>query len=143
MNIFSTATLATAALLAGLIATPATDARADGLPFADPGENAARIDGSIGRRAQDIYPVEIIAIDGRNIAPRPTIWLKPGEYELTVRADVRNPPGLSSVRRQSHNADGRNLVEVVVEAGKTYHVGSRHDRSNDRNPYQAVLYRVE
>lgn len=113
-----------------------------GLPFVQAGPEAARLDGALGRPTQYIYPVQFIEIDGRTIRPRQVIWVAPGEYTLTVRALIDNPPGLragSRLRRE----DGYNRISVSVEAGKTYSFGMQYKRDEPNNPYQAALYRVD
>jgi hypothetical protein len=112
------------------------------IPFASPGDDSAMIVGTIGRPAQFIYPVEFIAVNGRNIAPRDAIWPEPGEHELTVRGFVTNPPGLRSAGR-FRSEDGSNRIDVVVEAGNEYWVGMKYDRKRSTDPYRTVLYRVE
>jgi hypothetical protein len=110
-------------------------------PFADPGDNAGVVTGQVGQRSQFIYPVEFIEIDGRLIAARDILWLKPGKYELTVRGFVTNPPGLQRQSR-SRRDDGNNRITVVVEAGKEYAIGlKRTDRSTEER-YTTVLYKV-
>lgn len=116
-------------------------------PLTNPGPDAATITGALGRPANDIYPVEVIAIDGVNLpGGRDTIWIEPGRYTLTVRGFVTNPGGLLT-RLRSRNTPVQNQIEVVVEAGKRYHLGLRVDRlaagENRRNPARVVLYRVE
>lgn len=114
----------------------------DALPFARPGPDSAMIVGAVGRRAQYIYPVEFVAIDGKNIHPREVMWLEPGEYELTVRAFITNPPGLKSAGR-FRQTRGSNKITVVVEADKEYAIGMKFDRSEPMDPYRTVLYKVE
>src|SRR6056297_3603442 len=135
------------ALLAAFVATAAvSNAQAqnedDALPFAKPGKDSAMIVGALGRPAQYIYPVEFIEIDGKNIHPREVMWLKPGEYELTVRAFITNPPGLRSGTR-FRESEGHNRITVVVEAGKEYSIGVKYDNSEPTRPFNTVLYRVE
>lgn len=134
-----------AVVLAAFIATGATStvqAQGDELPFAKPGKDSAMIVGALGRPAQYIYPVEFIEIDGKNIHPREVMWLEPGEYELTVRAFITNPPGLRSNFR-FRESEGHNRITVVVEAGKEYSVGVKYDNSEPTRPFNTVLYRVE
>jgi len=133
------------ALLAAFVASAATSslqAQDDELPFAKPGKDSAMIVGALGRPAQYIYPVEFIEIDGKNIHPREVMWLKPGEYELTVRAFITNPPGLRSGTR-FRESEGHNRITVVVEAGKEYSIGVKYDNSEPTRPFNTVLYRVE
>lgn len=120
----------------------AEEDRPDELPFADAGEDAAVVSGWVGRPAHYIYPVEFIAIDGRNILPREVMWLEPGEYELTVRAFVTDAPGLRSGTR-FRESDGNNVVRVAVEAGKEYSIGLEYDSSEPVQPFSTVVYRVE
>jgi len=117
------------------------DKRRDALPFADADEDAAVVIGWVGRPARYIYPVEFIAIDGKNIYPREVMRLVPGEYELTVRGFVRNPPGLQS-RGRFRQPDGYNRIEVVVEAGKAYSIGMKYP-DDPAGPINTVVYRVE
>src|SRR6056297_1503253 len=133
------------ALLAAFVASAATlslQAQDDELPFAKPGKDSAMIVGALGRPAQYIYPVEFIEIDGKNIHPREVMWLKPGKYELTVRAFITNPPGLRSGTR-FRESEGHNRITVVVEAGKEYSIGVKYDNSEPTRPFNTVLYRVE
>jgi len=134
-----------ALILAAFIAAAATStvqAQDDELPFAKPGKNSAMIVGALGRPAQYVYPVEFIEIDGQNIYPREVMWLKPGEYELTVRAIITNPPGLRRNTR-FRESEGHNRITVVVEAGKEYSIGVKYDNSEPTRPFNTVLYRVE
>lgn len=131
-----------AAVLISMAAIVTAKAQDNDLPFAKPGPDSAMIVGAVGRPAQYIYPVDFIAIDGRNIHPREVMWLEPGEYELTVRAFVTNPPGLRR-NTQSRGSEGHNRITVVVEAGKEYSIGAKYDSSTPMRPFNTVLYRVE
>ena len=144
-----TAPCITACLAAILIALAGTSAahaqdneRNDDLPFAKPGPDSAMIVGAVGRRANYIYPVDFIEIDGQNIHPREVMWLEPGEYELTVRAFVTDPPGLRRNTR-IRGSEGHNRITVVVEAGKEYSIGAKYDSSTPMRPFNTVLYKVE
>lgn len=125
-----------------IAATSNLQAQDDELPFAKPGEDSAMVVGALGRPAQFIYPVEFIEIDGTNIYPREVMWLEPGEYELTVRAFITNPPGLRSGTR-FRGSEGHNRITVVVEADKEYSIGVKYDNSEPTRPFNTVLYRVE
>lgn len=136
------AAICVAAFTIAVIATSAATAQGDSVPFAKPGENSAMISGAVGRRAQFIYPVHFIEINGQNIHPREFIWLEPGEYELTVRALVTDPPGLSSTSRFRDSGE-YNRITVVLEAGKNYWIGMKYDQAEPARSPNAVLYRVE
>lgn len=113
-------------------------------PFTNPGPDAGQIVGSPAVPARDLYPVTVVAIDGDNILPRETIWLRPGKYTLTVSAMITNPKGLrNSGRSNRFQEDGLNEIEVVVEAGKTYYLAAHYDGKDRRAPYSTVVYRVE
>jgi len=100
--------------------------------------------GSVGKRAEYIYPVEIVEVDGHNIHPREAVWLKPGEHTVKVRGFVTNPPGLrSSSRFTRRQPETSNMIELVIEEGKTYMIGLKNDLDNKIQPYRVVLYRVE
>ena len=44
-------------------------------PMTNPGPGAGQIVGSPAAPSRDLYPVEIVAIDGENIIPRNVLWL--------------------------------------------------------------------
>ena len=125
--------------LALLLSLPAMAQR---IPFAQPGADAARIVGQPGDPSKDIFGVRFVAVDGVNIPGngRETLWLEPGSYKLTVLGTIRDPMA-RRITRARHDP-GYNIIEVVVEAGKTYHIGMKYDRSLKRSPYSTVLYRI-
>ncbi len=131
-----TITLLTLALL---LSMPAAAQR---IPFTKPGDDAARVVGEPGNPSKDIYPVRFVAVDGVNIpgGGREALWLEPGSYTLTVLGMIRSP----SIRRpfRGRHDPGYNEIEVVIEAGRTYHIGMKHDRSLKRSPYSTVLYLI-
>jgi len=131
-----------AATLIGLAGASAGQAQDNELPFAKPGPEAAMIVGAVGSRANYIYPVDFTAIDGQNIHPREVMWLKPGEYELTVRAFVADAPGLRRGVR-SRSAEGNDRINVAVEPGKEYSIGAKYDPEEPARPYKTVVYQVE
>lgn len=129
-------------VLALALALVSASALAD-RPFTEPGPDAAMIAGTPGKPANDIYPVSFVEIDGQNIPSRETFWLKPGKYELRVRPVISDIGGLRSISGRIQEDPDRNVIELVVEAGKAYYIGARVDRTNRRQPYTTVLYRVE
>lgn len=112
-------------------------------PFAQPGADAAMITGAQGRPAADIFPVRFVEIDGENIGSREVFWLKPGKYELKVQPRMRNIGGLQTMRGRVREDRDINVIEVVVEAGKSYYIGARSNPLDRRVPYTPVLYRVD
>ena len=131
--------IATVTLL-GLGALIPASSHAERLPFAKPGPDSAQVNGAPGVRAQDIYAVEFIAIDGRNIPPRQTLWLQPGEYELTVR--VLATQTRHNLMWRTRGEDGYNRITVELEPGKTYDIRALFERSDRRSPYSVVVHNV-
>lgn len=136
--IHTTARIATAMILVMVSAGALAES-----PFTQPGPDAAMVAGTPGKPANDIYPVSFVEIDGQNISSRETFWLKPGKYVLRVRPTITNSRGLNSTSGRIREDPDRNLIELVVEGGKAYYIGARVDRTNRRQPYTTVLYRVE
>lgn len=130
--------IAAAGLLMG--ATVAQASSVGPLPTTSAGPHAAQINGGLATGVNDLYEVRFIAIDGANIHPRATMWLHPGRYVLTVSIIARNAP--ATLIRRTRDEPGYNTIEVVVEAGKTYEIRAKYDRSNRRSPYSVVLHRV-
>lgn len=127
-------------LLAALMAAPL--AARERILFTNPGSDAARLVGQPGDPSKDIFEVRFVAVNGINIpgGGREVLWLEPGSYEITVAGIARDPMARRFTRGR-HDA-GSNVIEVVVEAGKTYHIGMKYDRSVKRSPYSTVLYRI-
>lgn len=120
------------------------DSSKDDWPLARGDEPYGIVVGSVGKRAEYIYPVEIVEVDDNNIFPREAVWLKPGKHTVTVRGFVTNPPGLRSASRFDLRQDETsNTIELVVEEGKTYMIGLKNDPRESTQPYKVVLYRVE
>ncbi|GEM_PF-942498 len=135
--------LAAAPVHAGeLPSETATERAGDRLGFTRPGSHAGQVIGDSERPGQDLYRVEFVEINGRNISsPRDVIWLEPGTYNIKARMMPRNPPGMS-FRPRHRQERGYNEIELVVEAGKSYYLAGKYDRSDRRSPYRLVLYRV-
>jgi hypothetical protein len=133
-------------ILLGLVAVVVLSGTAFGqferLPTTKPGPDAATVIGSPGERARDLYEVRFVAIDGRQINPRQTLWLEPGTYELTVsiRADFA---GGSPAAPRRRSTPGYNTIELELEPGKKYYVLARYNRSGeDRGAYSVILHRI-
>ena len=132
------------ALLSG-----AAHAQFERLPITQPGPGAAQVFGSPGKPAQELFPVSIIGINGRNISARDVLWLEPGTYELTVQIQANFPrsglgPG-PSLRTQRRQPKGYNTIEVELEPGKRYHILARFSRTRDeegRN-FSIIVHKVE
>ena len=137
------------AALALIVAMPVA---AERLPTTNPGSHAAQISGTPGRVTEDIFPVRIAEIDGRNIRPRETLWLEPGRYEFRVLVDVPSGAlgprqGIDSLRWRAAGAETRRealTIELEVEAGKIYQIRARYNRQGGEGfPWSTVLWRVD
>lgn len=138
-----------AALLGLALAMPVDAQR---LPTTSPGPNAAQVNGAPGSVLEDMLPVRIVEVNGRNISPREVIWLEPGRYEFRVQIVV--PGGLNfrrsptdNLRWQRANYQTRRqamTIELDLEAGKTYQIRVRYNREEtEAFPWSTVLWRVE
>ncbi len=137
-NILMTVLVASAAIGLSIQAASAKS------PFTNPGPDAGQIVGSPALPARDLYPLEVVSINGENIIPRETLWLRPGKYTFRISATITNPRGLPNRGRISRlERDGLNEIDVVVEAGKTYYLAAHYDGKDRRAPYSTVVYRVE
>ncbi|MEM1079983.1 MAG: hypothetical protein AAGH65_00225 [Pseudomonadota bacterium] len=114
-------------------------------PLTRPGEDAAQLIGQPGNPSEELYRVQFIGIDDRNITGnRDVLWIKPGRYTITVRMIVDRPPG-SNAQRRSRAADNDteyNKIEIVAEAGKIYHILGQYDDEREGASYRTILYRV-
>jgi hypothetical protein len=134
----------TALALSALLALVAPlSAWASGVPTTNPGPHAAQITGSPPLRNQDIFEVRFIEINGNNIVPREFLWLEPGTYRIrvTILAEHTRPPQ----RRPGPPRDDpeHNVIELELEAGKTYHIRGRFNRDNPDQPFSVILHKVE
>lgn len=130
----------------------ATPLAAQVLPTTHPGPHAAQVKGAPGRITQDIYPVRIVEINGRNIQPRDVIWLEPGRYEMRVQVEIPNGPSTrrhpgDTLRWRNADAETRRealTIELDLEAGKTYEIRARYNRRETEGfAWSTVLWRVE
>ncbi|HLS04681.1 MAG TPA: hypothetical protein VK036_00115 [Wenzhouxiangella sp.] len=121
-------------LLTGLVAAAS--------PFARPGPDAAAIFGVVGQQKGDVHPVTVVAINGREIVPRDTFWVEPGHYTFRVRPAIVNPRGLKAMRGRTRQASDLNIIELDVEAGKTYYLGARTTGEDRSRPYSVEVYRI-
>jgi hypothetical protein len=118
-------------------------AQIDRLPTTQPGPHAAQVIGAPGYPTQNLFEVNFIAINGRNVSPREVLWLEPGTYELQVSifADFARSRPTNLRRRQPA---GYNTIELELEAGKQYHILARYHRTGeDAGNYSVILHRVE
>lgn len=128
-------------ILALMLMSPQAVVLADDNPYASLDEPHGVIRGDFSRKAEDIYPVQIRKVDGKEFpGKRNVMYLKPGERTITafILAD-----GLTSmdIRRGLRNDEPQTLT-LEVEDGKTYQVGAKLNRSG-REQWTIVLWKVE
>jgi len=118
-------------------------APAEGVPTTRPGPDAAQISGSPAKRNQDLFAVRFVEINGNNISPREFLWLEPGTYRIRaviLAAHTRPPQRSVGPRREDPE---QYVIELELEAGKTYQIRGRYNRDNPDQPYSVILYKVE
>lgn len=135
-------------LLAGVLtallvlALPGATLANDRIRTMQPGPDAAQLSGSPPLRNQDIFEVRFIEINGNTISPREFIWLAPGTYRIRVVIDAahtRPPQRRVGPRRDDPS---QNVIELELEAGKTYEIRGRFNRNNPEQPYTVILHQV-
>lgn len=136
--------------LLGLALTMPADAQR--LPTTSPGPNAAQVNGAPGSVLEDMLPVRIVEVNGRNISPREVLWLEPGRYEFRVQIVVprslnfrRSPSDNQRWQRASYLTRRQAMsIELDLEAGKTYQIRVRYNREeSEAFPWTTVLWRIE
>jgi len=116
---------------------------ADDFETVSPGPDAAQISGKPGIPVQDLYAVNFIEINGQNIIPRSVLWLEPGSYTIKVQilATYARPPASRAKRRDDY--PDHNVIELELEAGKTYEIRGRFNRGSEGPQYSVILHRVD
>ena len=131
-----------AALIIAIVLSTAAQAR---VPTTQPGPDAARLAGAPAKITEDIFEVRFVEINGENILAREFLWLEPGTYtvKVTILADMTQPRirDLDVVRDEQ--PEGYNVIDLELEAGKTYHVRGRYNKDNPEMPFSTILHRVE
>ena len=115
------------------------------VPTMQPGPEAARLSGSPGKVISDLFEVRFIEINGENIQPREFIWLAPGAYtvKVTILADSTQPRVRGAGAAMDQGPEGYNMIDLVLEAGKTYQIRGRYNREKPEAPFSVVLHRVD
>ncbi len=115
------------------------------VPTTQPGPDAARLSGSPGKAVSDLFEVRFIEINGENIQPREFIWLEPGTYtvKVAILANSTQPRMRGAGAAMDQGPEGYNMIDLELEAGKTYQIRGRYNREKPEAPYSVVLYRVD
>ncbi len=126
-----------------LVALLPVSAQAEDFETVSPGPDAAKISGRPGIEVQDIYAVNFIEINGQNIIPRSILWLEPGSYTIKVQILATQPRPPASRAKRHQDYPGHNVIELELEAGKTYEIRARFNKGSEGPPYSVILHRVE
>lgn len=120
---------------------------ATGPAFAEDGDPAkersgkAMLSGTPGFRNRDLFEIEFVAIDGRNISPREILWVEPGRRTVTVRVPERFTESLINQRRQKWPQWVDIELDLLPDHG--YEIRGRFNRTDRANPYDIVIDRVQ
>ena len=158
MSIRSLAALTGAALLASVSLAGAADS-----PFlGSKSDTHGTLYLNVDKRASQIYPVNIWAVDGKltNRDDQGVLWVKPGEYTFTFKVakdynlTVNKPGAIASqervqgvnmadapgLQRDSANSSEDHVLKVTVEAGKAYYIGAK---LGARGKWEPVIWKTE
>lgn len=110
-------------------------------PFVSPSEPHGKLILSIKKIPDNIYPVQIVAVNGNEIPVRgQAVWMAPGEYELKIKMDgavnLRDLPGPTNLRMTE---PGDNTLKITVEEGMVYYVGYEYVDGK----WKAVVWKQE
>jgi len=116
-------------------------------PFAKPSQPSGVIIMDTPRPAQQIFPVQLVKIDGVEIPPRKQgVWLRPGTHRLRLvaqRIDTDLTGGLTARQRQIASQGQKNReLTIEVQAGKKYYVGYDSSDANPKN-WGPVVWQVK
>jgi len=112
--------------------------------FAKPSEPSGKIIFSETGPDMSFYPVKLIAVNGENIPIRAhAVWLKPGEYELTLAPQLDEYAKKHMSLKERRNADYQlEIVSFKVVEGKSYYL-AYDARAEDSLDWKPITYRVE
>jgi hypothetical protein len=111
--------------------------------FAKPSEPSGKVVLSDYSEAKQLYQVKLVEVNGENVPVRAhAVWLKPGQYELTLAAIVTNNPGTKSLKQRHGSGNSQNKLTLSVEAGKTYYL-AYDARSQDADDWKPIIYKVK
>lgn len=99
------------------------------------------LSGTPGFRNRDLFELEFVAIDGRNIPPRSILWVEPGRRTVTVRVPERFTESLINQRRQKWPEWVDIELDLLADHG--YELRGRFNRTDRNNPYDIVVDRVQ
>ncbi len=113
-------------------------------PFVKPSEPHGLLVFSVSHSSQDVFPVSLYSIDGKQVITRKNaVWLAPGKHTIKVRStiDLTARSGFVTAR-QKNNSTKNKALEIDVQEGKKYYIG--YDASDDNsNNWKPVVWKVK
>ncbi len=112
--------------------------------FAKPSEPSGKVVLSDYSEAKQLYQVKLVEVNGENVPVRAhAVWLKPGQYELTLSAQIGKSARTNlSIKDRSGLDDRENKLMLTVEAGKTYYL-AYDARPKNFDDWKPIVYKVE
>lgn len=112
--------------------------------FAKPSEPSGKVVLSDYSDAKQLYQVKLVEVNGENVPVRAhAVWLKPGQYELTLSAQIGKSARTNlSIKDRSGLDDRENKLMLTVEAGKTYYL-AYDARPKNFDDWKPIVYKVE
>ncbi len=112
--------------------------------FAKPSEPSGKVVLSDYSEAKQLYQVKLVEVNGENVPVRAhAVWLKPGQYELTLSAQIGDKARRNlSIKDRSGFNDRENKLNLTVEAGKTYYL-AYDARPKEFDDWKPIVYKVE
>jgi hypothetical protein len=112
--------------------------------FAKPSEPSGKVVLSDYSEAKQLYQVKLVEVNGENVPVRAhAVWLKPGQYELTLSAQIgKSARSNLSIKDRSGFDKRENKLNLSVEAGKTYYL-AYDARSKEFDDWKPIVYKVE
>ncbi len=112
--------------------------------FAKPSEPSGKIVLSEYSEAKQLYQVKLVEVNGENVPVRAhAVWLKPGQYELTLSAQIGNMAKQNMSLKSRRGFDNReNKLNLTVEADKTYYL-AYDARPKEQDDWKPIVYKVE
>lgn len=127
--------------IAGLALAASAQVGANGLSSPDRPHGVVRTD--VERKAEQIFPVRIVEIDGDLVSAdnKVALWLKPGEHTIKVRGHLRQDFA-GGVQRTVGSGKGTNELQINVEEGKVHYIGGQKSPDTG-NAWTPVVWKVE
>lgn len=112
--------------------------------FAKPSEPSGKLIFSEPGPHMSFYPVQLTAVNGQNVPTRThAVWLKPGEYELTLAPQLDDHAKKHMSLKERRNADQQlEVISFKVVEGKSYYL-TYDARAEDSLDWKPIAYRIE